>query len=61
MIHVIDEDDEALSFTDERIGQAIIKTQARLCIFDPVQAFFCFSKWDFYYGSNAPDRNKSNS
>ena len=40
MIHVIDEDDAALSFTDERIEQAIIKTQAKLCIFDPVQAYF---------------------
>lgn len=40
MIHVIDEDEDALSFTDERIEQTIIQTQAKLCVFDPLQAYF---------------------
>ena len=40
MIHNIDDDDEALSFTDERIEQTIIQTKARVCILDPVQAYF---------------------
>jgi len=40
MIHVIDEDGQALSLSDERIEQAIIKTNAHLLILDPVQAYF---------------------
>jgi hypothetical protein len=40
MIHVIDEDEQALSFSDERIEQTIIRTKAKLYIFDPVQAYF---------------------
>jgi RecA-family ATPase len=40
MIHVIDEDEDALSFSDERIEQTIMQTKARLCILDPVQAYF---------------------
>ena len=40
MICVIDEDEEALSFSDERIEQTIINTNARLCVLDPVQAYF---------------------
>jgi hypothetical protein len=39
MIHVIDEDELALSLTDERIEQAIIDTGAHLCILDPIQAY----------------------
>jgi hypothetical protein len=39
-IHVIDADEEELSFTDERIEQSIIRTRARLVILDPVQAYF---------------------
>lgn len=40
MIHVIDEEDEALSLADNRIEQTIIQTQAKLVIIDPVQAYF---------------------
>jgi hypothetical protein len=40
MIHVIDADEHELSFTDERIEQAIIRTQARAVILDPAQAYF---------------------
>jgi hypothetical protein len=40
MIHFIDDSEQAISYTDERIEQTIIKTGAKLCIFDPVQAFF---------------------
>ena len=40
MIHVIDEDEQALSLSDERIEQTIVKTNARLLILDPVQAYF---------------------
>ena len=39
-IYVIDDDEEALSFSDERIEQTIIQKNARLCIIDPVQGFF---------------------
>lgn len=38
-IEVIIEDEDELSFTDERIEQAIIKLGARLVILDPVQAY----------------------
>jgi archaellum biogenesis ATPase FlaH len=40
MITVIDDDDEPLTFTDSRIEEAIIRTNARLVICDPTQAFF---------------------
>jgi archaellum biogenesis ATPase FlaH len=40
MIHVIDEEEDALSLTDERIEQTIIQTKASLCILDPIQAYF---------------------
>lgn len=39
-IHVIDDDDEPLSFTDERLEQAIVSVKPRLCILDPIQAYF---------------------
>ena len=39
-IHVIDEDDKALSLSDARIEEAIIRTNAKLCLLDPVQAYF---------------------
>ncbi len=38
-IHVIDEDERSLSLADERIEQAIIKTDAKLFIIDPLQAY----------------------
>ena len=41
MIEVISEDEQELSFADERIEQAIIKTSAKLVVLDPVQAYFC--------------------
>jgi RecA-family ATPase len=40
MIYNIDDEEYALSFTDERIEQSIIETKARLCILDPLQAYF---------------------
>jgi len=40
MINVVDEGEQALSFSDERIEQAIIKTGAKLYILDPLQAYF---------------------
>ena len=40
MIYNIDDDEEALSFTDDRIEQIIIQTGARLYVLDPVQSFF---------------------
>jgi len=40
LIGRIDEDECALTFSDERIEQAIIRTGAKLFICDPVQAFF---------------------
>jgi RecA-family ATPase len=36
MIHVIDENGQALSLSDERIEQTIIKTGARLLVIDPL-------------------------
>lgn len=39
MIRVIDETDEELSMTDDRLEQAIIETKARLIILDPIQAY----------------------
>lgn len=39
MIHVIDEEEQELSLPDERIEQTIIKTNAKLIIIDPVQAY----------------------
>jgi hypothetical protein len=39
-ISVIDEDDGALSLSDERIEQAIVRVNAKLLIIDPVQAYF---------------------
>jgi len=41
LIEVIAEDEQELSFIDERIEQAIIKTNAKLVVLDPVQAYFC--------------------
>ena len=38
-ITVIDESTSELSFTDERLEQAIIQTQAKLVILDPLQAY----------------------
>ena len=38
-VHVIDEDEQSLSLSDERIEQAIIKMDARLFILDPLQAY----------------------
>ena len=39
MIRVIDETDQELSMTDDRLEQAIIETGARLIILDPIQAY----------------------
>jgi RecA/RadA recombinase len=39
-IHVIDEDEKALSLSDSRIEEAIINTSAKLVLLDPVQAYF---------------------
>jgi archaellum biogenesis ATPase FlaH len=39
-IHVIDENEQPLSFTDERIEQAIMRTKPKLVIIDPIQAYF---------------------
>ena len=39
-VHVIDDSESSLTFADERIEQAIIKTGARLIILDPAQAYF---------------------
>jgi RecA-family ATPase len=38
-ISVIDESDKSLSMADERIEEAIIRTNARLLILDPIQAY----------------------
>ena len=38
-IHVIDEVEQPLSLADERIEQAIIRTNAKLFILDPLQAY----------------------
>jgi hypothetical protein len=39
-VEFIDEEEKALTFSDERIEQAIIRTNAKLLIIDPVQAYF---------------------
>lgn len=38
-IHVIDEDEQSLSLSDERIEKAMVETNARLLIIDPIQAY----------------------
>lgn len=38
-VHVIDEGEDTLSLSDERIEEAIIKTDAKLFILDPLQAY----------------------
>ena len=38
-VHFIDEDDMELSLADERIEQAIVEKNARLCVLDPIQAY----------------------
>lgn len=38
-VHVIDEEESALSLVDERIERAIVKTGAKLFILDPLQAY----------------------
>ena len=38
-VHVIDESDNPLSLADERIEKAIVKTNAKLLIIDPIQAY----------------------
>jgi len=38
-VHVIDEGEQPLSLVDERIEQAIIQTNAKLLIIDPIQAY----------------------
>ena len=38
-IYVVDEDEQALSLSDERIEQAIVKMNAKLFILDPLQAY----------------------
>ena len=40
LIHVIDEEEQALSLSDERIEEAIVRTNAKLLLLDPVQAYF---------------------
>ena len=40
MIHVIDEDEQALSLSDERIEETIVQTNAKLLLLDPIQAYF---------------------
>ena len=39
-IEVIDEDEQGLTLSDERVEQAILRTKAKLLIIDPVQAYF---------------------
>ena len=39
-VHFIDDEDESLTFMDERIEQAIIERGAKLLILDPIQAYF---------------------
>ena len=39
MVHVIDEDEQALSLSDGRIEQTVIETNAKLLIIDPLQAY----------------------
>ena len=38
-VHIIDEDEKALSLSDMRIEQAIVRTDAKLFILDPLQAY----------------------
>lgn len=38
-VHVIDESEQGLSMLDERIESAIIRTNAKLVILDPIQAY----------------------
>ncbi|MDL2232381.1 AAA family ATPase [Ruminococcaceae bacterium OttesenSCG-928-L11] len=38
-VHVIDEDEQSLSLSDERIEAAIVKMKAKLFILDPLQAY----------------------
>ena len=39
-IHVIDESEQSLTFSDERIEQAIVEKNAAMFILDPAQAYF---------------------
>ena len=39
-VYTIDEDEQSLSYADERIEQTIIQTNAKLLIIDPLQAFW---------------------
>ena len=39
IVHVIDEEEQALSLSDERIEKAIVKTGAKMFILDPLQAY----------------------
>ncbi|MDR3013015.1 MAG: AAA family ATPase, partial [Chitinispirillales bacterium] len=39
LVHVIDEDERALTLSDERIEQAIIKMGARMFVLDPLQGY----------------------
>jgi hypothetical protein len=39
LVHFIDDDEAALSLSDERIEQTIIEKNAKLCILDPIQAY----------------------
>jgi predicted ATP-dependent serine protease len=39
LVHVIDESEQSLSLADERIERAIVKTNAKLVILDPIQAY----------------------
>ena len=41
---VIDESEKSLSMVDERLEQAIIQTNARLLILDPIQAIWA-AEW----------------
>ena len=38
-VHVIDEEEKSLSLVDERIEAAILRTNAKLCVLDPLQAY----------------------
>lgn len=38
-ISIIDESDKSVSMTDDRIEEAIKRENAKLCIFDPIQAY----------------------
>jgi len=39
MVHIIDEDERALTLSDERIERSIVKKGAKLVILDPIQAY----------------------